>query len=289
MSALPFHPLIVDWFTRRFVRATEVQLQAWPVIQSGREVLLAAPTGSGKTLAAFLACIDRLFRQAVARELRDETHILYVSPLKALSNDVQKNLQQPLNEIGQAALAAGLLMPELRVMVRTGDTPMAERQQMLRRPPHILITTPESLFILLTADKSRAMLKTVRTVIVDEIHAVAPNKRGAHLALSLERVAALTVAPVQRIGLSATQRPIGLVAQFLVGERSPSSAESEPRPFRLRRKGWRSSTWGIDATWTWRSKCRRTNSAPWRRMRSGAMSTTAWPRSSRAIGPRWCS
>ncbi len=237
MSALPFHPLIVDWFTRRFVRATEVQLQAWPVIQSGREVLLAAPTGSGKTLAAFLACIDRLFRQAVARELRDETHILYVSPLKALSNDVQKNLQQPLNEIGQAALAAGLLMPELRVMVRTGDTPMAERQQMLRRPPHILITTPESLFILLTADKSRAMLKTVRTVIVDEIHAVAPNKRGAHLALSLERVAALTVAPVQRIGLSATQRPIGLVAQFLVGERSPSSAESEPRPLPVTPQG----------------------------------------------------
>ena len=219
MSTLPFHPVIADWFRTRFACATDVQLQAWPAIQSGRDVLIAAPTGSGKTLAAFLACIDRLFQQAVACDLRDETQVLYVSPLKALSNDVQKNLQQPLTEIGQAALAAGMLLPELRVVVRTGDTPMTERQQMLRRPPHILITTPESLFILLTAEKSRAMLKTVHTVIVDEIHAVAPNKRGAHLALSLERVEALTGGAVQRIGLSATQRPIATVAEFLVGGR----------------------------------------------------------------------
>ena len=219
MSTLPFHPIIADWFATRFACATDVQMQAWPAIQSGRDVLIAAPTGSGKTLAAFLSCIDRLFHQAVNCDLRDETQVLYVSPLKALSNDVQKNLQQPMTEIGQAALAAGLLLPELRVVVRTGDTPMTERQQMLRRPPHILITTPESLFILLTAEKSRAMLKTVRTVIVDEIHAVAPNKRGAHLALSLERMAALTGGTVQRIGLSATQRPIETVAEFLVGQR----------------------------------------------------------------------
>ncbi len=219
--ALPFHPIIAEWFATKFAAATEVQLQAWPAIQSGRDLLISAPTGSGKTLAAFLSCIDRLFQQAVHCDLRDETQILYVSPLKALSNDVQKNLQQPLTEIGQAALAAGFLLPELRVVVRTGDTPMTERQQMLRRPPHILITTPESLFILLTAEKSRAMLKTVRTVIVDEIHAVAPNKRGAHLALSLERAAALAGGSVQRIGLSATQRPIELVGQFLVGNRPP--------------------------------------------------------------------
>ncbi|MBS0170312.1 MAG: DEAD/DEAH box helicase [Nitrospira sp.] len=219
---LPFHPIIRDWFNGRFASATDVQLRAWPAIQSGRDLLISAPTGSGKTLAAFLTCIDTLFQQAVRCDLRDETQILYVSPLKALSNDVRKNLQQPLTEIGQAALAAGLLLPELRVVVRTGDTPMTERQQMLRRPPHILITTPESLFILLTAEKSRAMLRTVRTVIVDEIHAVAPNKRGAHLALSLERAAALAGGAVQRIGLSATQRPIATVAEFLVGNRNPS-------------------------------------------------------------------
>ncbi|MCC2639714.1 MAG: putative ATP-dependent helicase Lhr [Nitrospira sp.] len=220
MPALPFHPVIAEWFATRFTCATDVQSQAWPAIQSGRDVLIAAPTGSGKTLAAFLSCIDRLFQQAVNCDLRDETLVLYVSPLKALSNDVQKNLQQPLGEIGQAAMATGLLLPELRVLVRTGDTPMTERQQMLRRPPHILITTPESLFILLTAEKSRTMLKTVRTVIVDEIHAVAPNKRGAHLALSLERVSVLTGCAVQRIGLSATQRPIDTVAEFLVGRRA---------------------------------------------------------------------
>ncbi|HPV82969.1 MAG TPA: DEAD/DEAH box helicase, partial [Nitrospira sp.] len=225
--ALPFHPIIAEWFTAKFTVATDVQQQAWPEIQSGRDLLISAPTGSGKTLAAFLCCIDRLFQQALRCDLRDETQILYVSPLKALSNDVRKNLQQPLLEIGQAALSAGLLVPDLRVIVRTGDTPMTERQQMLRRPPHILITTPESLFILLTAEKSRAMLRTVRTVIVDEVHAVAPNKRGAHLALSLERVAALTGGAVQRIGLSATQRPIERMAQFLAGSRRPSQFTPE--------------------------------------------------------------
>ncbi len=196
-----------------------MQQHAWPAIQSGSDTLIAAPTGSGKTLAAFLSCIDQLFNQALTRELNDHTQILYISPLKALSNDIQKNLQQPLADIGQLASQDGLLMPELRVLVRTGDTPMADRQQMLKRPPHILVTTPESLFILLTAEKSRRLLQTVRTVIVDEIHALAPNKRGAHVMLSLERLEALTVMKPQRIGLSATQRPIETVAQFLVGDR----------------------------------------------------------------------
>lgn len=217
-----FHPLIAEWFQSAVGTPTEVQAQAWPAIRSGGDTLIAAPTGSGKTFAAFLSCIDHLFKQALARELDDRTQVLYVSPLKALSNDIQKNLQQPLAAIGQAALQAGFLLPEMRVLVRTGDTPMADRQQMLKRPPHILVTTPESLFILLTAEKSRRMLHTVRTVIVDEIHALAPNKRGAHLALSLERLEALTLTKPQRIGLSATQRPIELVARFLVGQRNPS-------------------------------------------------------------------
>jgi ATP-dependent helicase Lhr and Lhr-like helicase len=219
MPLTRFHPLIANWFQTSVGIPTDVQAEAWPAIQSGQDALIAAPTGSGKTFAAFLSSIDQLFTQALARELDDHTQVLYVSPLKALSNDIQKNLRQPLAEIGEAALQAGLLMPELRVLVRTGDTPMADRQQMLKRPPHILVTTPESLFILLTAEKSRRLLQTVRTVIVDEIHALAPNKRGAHLALSLERLEALTLAKPQRIGLSATQRPIELVARFLAGER----------------------------------------------------------------------
>ncbi|NOT21783.1 MAG: DEAD/DEAH box helicase [Nitrospiraceae bacterium] len=230
MALSRFHPLIAEWFNAQVGQPTDVQVQAWPAIQSGSDVLIAAPTGSGKTFAAFLSCIDQLFKQALACELDDYTQVLYVSPLKALSNDIQKNLQQPLAEIGQVALSAGLLMPELRVLVRTGDTPMTDRQQMLKRPPHILVTTPESLYILLTAEKSRRLLQTVRTVIVDEIHAVAPNKRGAHLALSLERLEALTLTKPQRIGLSATQRPIETIAQFLVGNREPLPLTPHPVP-----------------------------------------------------------
>ena len=220
MPLSAFHPVIEDWFHRRFKAPTDVQVRSWPAIRSGQDVLIAAPTGSGKTLAAFLTCIDGLFKQSIEGTLADSTQVLYVSPLKALSNDVQKNLQRPLAEITEAAIDAGYLAQPIRVTVRTGDTPMAERQQMLRKPPHILITTPESLYLLLTATRSRKILETVHTVIVDEIHAVAPNKRGAHLALSLERLNALTPKPPVRIGLSATQRPIETVAEFLVGNRS---------------------------------------------------------------------
>jgi ATP-dependent Lhr-like helicase len=185
------HPLVRDWFVQRFGTPTEPQEQGWPHILAGHTTLISAPTGSGKTLAAFLACIDRLVRKAVAGELTDRTEVLYVSPLKALGNDIQKNLEEPLGEILQMAGERGLLMPEIRTMVRTGDTLMKDRRLMLKRPPHILVTTPESLYILLTAEKSRAILRDVETVIVDEIHAVADDKRGVHLALSLERLEAL--------------------------------------------------------------------------------------------------
>src|SRR5438132_1855671 len=210
-----FHPIIAEWFRTRFGSPTDVQARSWPAIAPGDDVLIAAPTGSGKTLAAFLSCLDALFKQALAGGLEDRTQVVYVSPLKALSNDIQKNLHEPLAEISERAQAAGLPRPEIRVAVRTGDTPGPARQQMVRRPPHILITTPESLYLLLTAEKSRRMLHDVRTVIVDEIHAVAPNKRGAHLALSLERLDAVAHARPVRIGLSATQRPIETIARFL--------------------------------------------------------------------------
>ena len=211
------HPLLAEWFVGRFGTPTEPQEQGWPHILAGRTTLISAPTGSGKTLAAFLACIDRLVRKALAGELRDRTEVLYVSPLKALGNDIQKNLEIPLGEILALAGERGLLMPEIRTAVRTGDTLQPERRAMLKRPPHILVTTPESLYILLTADKSRAILRDVETVIVDEIHAVADDKRGAHLALSLERLEALAHQRPVRVGLSATQKPIEEVAHFLTG------------------------------------------------------------------------
>ena len=217
------HPLVRDWFASRFGTPTEPQEQGWPHILAGSTTLICAPTGSGKTLAAFLACIDRLVRKALSGELRDETEVLYISPLKALSNDIRRNLEIPLSEILALAGERGLLMPEIRAAVRTGDTLMHERRAMLDRPPHILVTTPESAFILLTAAKSREILRNVKTVIVDEIHAVADDARGAHLALSLERLDALASAPPVRIGLSATQRPIELIAKFLSG-----SGRAEP-------------------------------------------------------------
>src|SRR3984893_6577094 len=215
------HPIVREWFMGRFGTATEPQEQGWPHILAQKTTLISAPTGSGKTLAAFLTCIDRLVRKAISGDLTDTTQVLYVSPLKALGNDIQKNLQQPLGEILQLAGARGLLMPEIRTAVRTGDTLMKERRAMIKRPPHILVTTPESLYILLTAQKSREILRTVETVIVDEIHAVADDKRGTHLALSLERLEVLTHRPPVRIGLSATQKPIELVAHFLAGSGRP--------------------------------------------------------------------
>ena len=216
-SLLWAHPLVAEWFVRQFGTPTEPQEQGWPHILAGRTTLISAPTGSGKTLAAFLACIDRLVRKALAGDLRDRTEVLYVSPLKALGNDIQKNLEIPLGEILALAGERGLLMPEIRTAVRTGDTLMPERRAMLKRPPHILVTTPESLYILLTAESSRRILRDVETVIVDEIHAVADDKRGSHLALSLERLEALTYRRPVRIGLSATQKPIEEVGHFLTG------------------------------------------------------------------------
>ena len=215
------HSLVRDWFISRFGTPTEPQQQGWPHILDGKTTLISAPTGSGKTLAAFLICIDRLVRKALNGELSYRTEVLYVSPLKALSNDIQKNLEIPLGEILQLAGQRGLLMPEIRTAVRTGDTLAHERRAMLARPPHILVTTPESLYILLTAAKSREVLTTIESVIVDEIHAVADDKRGAHLALSLERLDHLTGKRLTRIGLSATQKPIELVAHFLTGSDRP--------------------------------------------------------------------
>jgi ATP-dependent Lhr-like helicase len=226
------HPVVAEWFVQRFGTPTEPQVGGWPAIVAGHTTLISAPTGSGKTLAAFLVAIDRLLRKAIEGRLGDATEIVYVSPLKALSNDIAKNLDGPLREIQMLALERGFLCPEIRTAVRTGDTLPRERSAMLRRPPHILVTTPESLYILLTAEKSRKHLARVRTVIVDEIHAVADDKRGTHLALTLERLDALVCgrnrlspgamvcgaaqAP-QRVGLSATQNPISLVAAFLAG------------------------------------------------------------------------
>ena len=217
MPLTHFHPAVRDWFSRSFAAPTPAQMQAWAAIRSGMHTLVAAPTGSGKTLAAFLCAIDTLVQRAGAGQLRNETEVLYISPLKALSNDIQRNLETPLTQIQDDAFSHGLPGTTIRAMVRSGDTPQGERDAMRRNPPHILVTTPESVYILLTSDSGRRMLRNVRTVIVDEIHALANSKRGAHLALSLERLAALTGQPLQRIGLSATQKPIEDIARFLSG------------------------------------------------------------------------
>ncbi|MEN3327193.1 MAG: ATP-dependent helicase Lhr and Lhr-like helicase [Acidobacteriota bacterium] len=215
-----FHPAVARWFARSFPAPTEPQLQAWPEIKKQRHTLIAAPTGSGKTLAAFLSAIDDLVRLGVEGKLDDSTHVIYVSPLKALSNDVQRNLQVPLEGIQEELKALSLPEVNIRTLVRTGDTPASERTAMTKRPPHIVVTTPESLYILLTSEGGRRMLGTARTLIVDEIHAVVGDKRGSHLALSIERLEQLVRAnnaSLTRIGLSATQRPIEEVARFLVG------------------------------------------------------------------------
>src|SRR5438270_1574701 len=239
MKALDsFHPAVREWFLKQFPAPTEPQAEAWPAIKEGKHTLIAAPTGSGKTLAAFLSAIDDLVWKATSGNLTDETHVVYVSPLKALSNDIQINLQEPLNGIQQNLEASGVSGIAIRTLVRTGDTPAKDRAAMTKRPPHIIVTTPESLYILLTSDGGRRMLSTVRTLIVDEIHAMVDDKRGSHLSLSIERLqalvasryAAVAAAPgdteagqrpahsgLVRIGLSATQKPIEEVARFLVG------------------------------------------------------------------------
>src|SRR6266849_467447 len=214
-----FHPAVASWFGKTFPEPTPPQEQAWPAIKQQRNTLIAAPTGSGKTLAAFLAAIDDLVRLGVAGKLDDSTHVVYVSPLKALSNDIQRNLQIPLAGIQQELEAMGMAEVNIRTLVRTGDTPAAERTAMVKRPPHIVVTTPESLYILLTSEGGCRMMQTARTLILDEIHAVVGDKRGSHLALSIERLEQLIQEHqdqttdhekqkrhLVRIGLSATQR-----------------------------------------------------------------------------------
>ncbi|HRA87879.1 MAG TPA: DEAD/DEAH box helicase, partial [Planctomycetaceae bacterium] len=229
MSLQNFHPIILQWFQSRFAGPTEPQVEGWPHISAGRDILIAAPTGSGKTLTAFLSAIDRLLRLAEAGELDDEIRIVYVSPLRALSNDMHRNLEQPLDKILALAAERGLEIPPIRVGLRTGDTTQSKRAAIVNRPPHILVTTPESLYLMLTSQRSREVLKTVETVIVDEIHALVRDKRGSHLALTLERLAAICPRRLQRIGLSATQRPIEKIAEFLVGvPESGTSSDSMP-------------------------------------------------------------
>ena len=236
------HPVVRTWFERRFGEPTDAQTAGWPHIMSGVDTLLAAPTGSGKTLAAFLTGIDALVRQAERGELTATTSIVYISPLKALSNDIERNLDEPLEGIKQIAEELGYDLPEITTGVRTGDTPQSERQKMVRKPPHILITTPESLYLLITAARSRETLRNVRTVIVDEIHALARDRRGSHLALTLERLDHVTCDVERggcgrrpaRVGLSATQNPIEELAHFLVGsEQSEGETASVPRPCQI--------------------------------------------------------
>src|SRR3954454_10437828 len=225
------HPAVVEWFTRRFPEGpTPPQEEGWVHIAAGKDTLIAAPTGSGKTLAGFLVCIDRLYRAAERGEdVENLTQVIYVSPLKALAVDIQQNLETPLREIGEIAARMGLPAPPLRVDVRNGDTTASARAAMLRRPPNFLVTTPESLYLLVTAERSRALLATVTTLIVDEIHAVARDKRGSHLALTVERMDRLCRQRPVRIGLSATQRPIETVARLLVGA-GPGSSDDAGAP-----------------------------------------------------------
>ncbi|MBA2457835.1 MAG: DEAD/DEAH box helicase, partial [Gemmatimonadales bacterium] len=219
-----FHPVVARWFTERLGEPTPAQRRGWEAIRAGRDTLISAPTGSGKTLAAFLIALDDLMREGLAGTLTDETRVVYVSPLKALSADIHRNLAEPRREIRRLAeeMSPGEAPPRITAAVRSGDTPASERAAMLKTPPHILVTTPESLYLLLTAARSREMLRNVRTVIVDEIHAVLESRRGAHLSLTLERLAHVTRHPLQRIGLSATMEPIEKVAEWLGGTGEPA-------------------------------------------------------------------
>lgn len=219
-----FTELVSRWFADRFPGPTEIQRLAWPAIRSGEDVLVAAPTGSGKTLAAFLVAMDDLVRKALRGELTDAVHTVYVSPLKALSNDIHRNLEVPLSELQGLAAASGVDLPPIRALVRTGDSTSSQRQSLVRRPPHILVTTPESLYLLLVSPKAREALRQTRTIIVDEIHALARDKRGSHLALTIERLEHLCASRPTRIGLSATQKPIEHIARFLVGAGRTESA-----------------------------------------------------------------
>ncbi|HUF53625.1 MAG TPA: DEAD/DEAH box helicase [Dehalococcoidia bacterium] len=212
-----FHPVVRAWFQRRFGAPTDAQRDGWPHIIAARDTLISAPTGSGKTLAAFLVAIDRLVRKAEAGELENRTEVVYVSPLKALSNDIQRNLDEPLAEIAVLAAEMGYDLPEIRTALRTGDTTQKERQDIIKRPPHILITTPESLYLMVTAERARAILRNVQTVIVDEVHALIRDKRGSHLSLTLARLDHINKRRPARVGLSATVKPIEYAAQFLVG------------------------------------------------------------------------
>lgn len=268
-AASLFHPAVAAWFEASFAAATAAQADAWPSIKAGRHTLIAAPTGSGKTLAAFMAAIDDLVRQGVDGGLEDATQIVYVSPLKALSNDIQRNLEAPLAGIRAELARRGLPDVDIRAWVRTGDTTSGERQRMARKPPHIVVTTPESLYVLLGSESGRKMLATTRTVIVDEIHAIAPNKRGSHLALSLERLSALSGDRLQRIGLSATQNPIESVARFLTGGADCAIVDS-----------------GIAATATSRSKSPSRRSKPSCRWMCGSRSIADWRRWSASTARR---
>src|SRR5437899_701219 len=225
MALEHFHPVIRKWFSETLGEPTRAQQLGWAAIRERRHTLIAAPTGSGKTLAAFLNALDDLFHEGLRAPLPDEVRVVYVSPLKALSADIHKNLAEPRAAIRRLAEEMGLEAPRITAAVRTGDTTSSERASMLKKPPHILVTTPESLYLLLTAERSRAMLRTARTVIVDEIHAVIATRRGAHLALTLERLQAVAEAPLLRLGLSATQKPIDDVARWLAGNRHPERSE----------------------------------------------------------------